>query len=103
MPNSAAIYQQLKQLAKNLELDGIGFATGLFNRRQLNLYLTQVRQCLTQVGYDKRLNFVGINGQIYALYDPQRISEIEALRWLKSRIQDPIQLTRRTAEPFCCR
>jgi len=58
-----------------------------FDRVHLNTCFAEIEALFQRAGYHRQIDFVGYEGQMYALFDPTRKAPVEVLRWLKSQCE----------------
>ncbi|MFS2159154.1 transcriptional regulator [Pseudomonas sp. Pseusp122] len=71
-----------------LRLDGLVLESLTpFNRLHFNTCFAEVEALFQRAGFHRRLDVVGYQGQLYALYDATRWQPVDVLHWLKACVE----------------
>ena len=70
-----------------LRMDGVVLESLTpFNKLHFNTCFAEVEALFQRAGFHRRLDVVGYQGQLYALYDASRWQAVDVLHWLKARV-----------------
>jgi len=78
----------LSEAVLELRMDGVVLESLTpFNKLHFNTCFAEVEALFQRAGFHRRLDVVGYQGQLYALYDASRWQAVDVLHWLKACVE----------------
>lgn len=79
---------KLSEAVLELRMDGVVLESLTpFNKLHFNTCFAEVEALFQRAGFHRRLDVVGYQGQLYALYDASRWQAVDVLHWLKACVE----------------